>query len=201
MHVHFGVELLRAEWLDAVVCIGTFDGVHLGHQAVIRQSVEKARLKGLPCVLATFDRHPAAVLAPEKCPPSIASLQANLRHFEELAVSVAVVLTFDKALSETSAESFFQHVILESFHASSIVVGHDFAFGKNREGKPEWLSSRIETEMIPPFELVGVRVSSSMIRRAVQEGDMAKAMRLLGKPFEIPGIVIGGEKLGRTWFE
>lgn len=197
MHVHFGIELLKPEWSDSVVCIGTFDGVHLGHQQVIRQAVERARQKGLPCVLATFDRHPAAILAPERCPPTIASLQSNLRHFEELGVAVAVVLTFNRELSETSADDFFENVVKAKLRARAIVLGHDFAFGHGREGTPDWLKARIETEVIAPFEIQGVRVSSSAIRKAVQEGRLEDAAVLLGRPFEIPGIVVAGQRLGR----
>jgi len=197
MHVHFGVELLQPEWRESVVCIGTFDGVHLGHQEVIKHAVNRARAKGLPCVLVTFDRHPAAILAPERCPPIIASLQSNLRHFEELGVAVAVVLTFDRGLSETSADEFFAKVITAKLQATAIVLGHDFAFGKNRQGTPEWLQARIETEVLPPFEVNGIRVSSSAVRKAILEGRVEDAGALLGRPFEIPGIVVRGQKLGR----
>lgn len=197
MHVHFGVDLLAPEWPHSVVCIGTFDGVHLGHQEVIRHAVRRAHAQGLPCVLATFDRHPAAILAPERCPPAVASLQSNLRHFEELGVAVAVVLTFDRVLGQTTAAAFFENVIEGKFRAQSLVVGHDFAFGKGREGTPEWLSQRIDTEVVPPFEVGGTRVSSSAVRLAIQEGRVEDAAVLLGRAFEIPGIVVHGQKLGR----
>src|SRR5437773_1782526 len=136
MQIQFGTDQLRAEWNAAVACLGTFDGVHLGHQAVIRSAVERARKSGVPCVLATFDRHPASVLAPEKCPMAIASIQSNLERFEELGVSHATVLTFDHRLSETSAEEFLDQVLIAKLRAISIVVGHDFAFGKDRVGTP-----------------------------------------------------------------
>jgi riboflavin kinase/FMN adenylyltransferase len=197
MHVHFGSDLLHAEWHESVVCIGTFDGVHRGHQAVIRRAVEKARELGLPCALLTFDRHPAAILAPDRCPAAIASLQANLQHFEDLGVAVAVVMPFTKELSETSAEAFFQDVVVDKLGGKSLVVGHDFAFGKARQGTPQWLSARIETEVIPPFQLEGMRVSSSAIRSSVEAGDVERAAKLLGRDFEMPGIVVSGERLGR----
>lgn len=198
MHVHFGVELLNAEWPHSVVCIGTFDGVHLGHQEVIRHAVNLAHSKLLPCVLVTFDRHPAAILAPERCPPAIATLQSNLAHFSDLGVAVAVVLPFDKALSETSAETFFNSILVGKLKAEAMVLGHDFAFGKGRQGTPEWLKQRIETDLIPPFTVAGKRVSSSEIRTAVSSGEVAHAEELLGRPFEIPGIVVKGDQLGRT---
>lgn len=198
MQVHFGVELLHAEWVHAVACIGTFDGVHLGHQEVISSAVKLARQREWPAVLVTFDRHPAHVLAPDRCPPAIASLQSNLAGFAALGVAAAVILPFDVALSQTSATSFYEGILLERIKAAAVVVGHDFGFGHRREGSPEWLQSRIETLVVPPFEMKGGRVSSSNIRTAVAEGRVDAAAHWLGRPFEVSGIVVPGQKLGRT---
>jgi riboflavin kinase/FMN adenylyltransferase len=198
MQVHFGLELLNAEWSSSVVCIGTFDGVHLGHQAVIGLAVTEAFQRELPCVVLTFDRHPAHVLAPERCPKAIASLGENLAQFERLGVGVSVILPFTEELSQTGAQTFFDEMLVRCLRAKRLVVGHDFAFGKGREGTPAWLQSRIETEVVPPFELHGSRVSSSAVRTAVSEGDMEEAARLLGRPFAISGIVVSGQRLGRT---
>ncbi|HTQ10765.1 MAG TPA: bifunctional riboflavin kinase/FAD synthetase [Fimbriimonadaceae bacterium] len=198
MQVHFGVELLAAEWTESVVCIGTFDGVHRGHQEVIRTAVTKALQHECPCVLVTFDRHPAHVLAPAKCPKAIASLQSNLAEFKVLGVAVAVVLAFDLSLSQTSADVFFEKILVECLRAKAIVIGHDFAFGHNRAGTPKWLEDRIETRVVPSFEIDGRRVSSSEIRRAVEAGMVEEAGALLGRPFEIPGVVVPGRRLGRS---
>ncbi len=198
MQVHFGDDSLRAEWPEAVACVGTFDGVHLGHQEVIRTAVCKARELDLPCVLVTFDRHPAAVLAPDKNPQTVSSLQDNLAAFEQFGVSVTLILTFDFALSQMSAGDFLQVILRERVKATSIVVGHDFAMGHDRVGTTAWLSEHIPTTVVPPFEVDGARVSSSDIRRAVVSGDMALATALLGRPFRVNGVVVGGQKLGRT---
>lgn len=197
MQVHFGADLLRAEWHQSVACIGTFDGVHLGHQAVIAEALRLAREADLPCILVTFDRHPAAILAPDRCPQAVASLAENLREFERLGVSLAVVLPFTADLSQTTASDFLATILQGKLRADSLVVGHDFAFGKGREGSPEWLAGRIRTTVVPPFELDGRRVSSSEIRRDVTAGRVEAAARLLGRPFEFGGIVVAGEKLGR----
>ena len=197
MQVHFGVGLLRAEWHKAVVCVGTFDGVHLGHQVVVSQAVDLARSLELPCVLVTFDRHPAAVLAPSKCPKAVAGLQENLRAFKHLGVAATVVLTFDAELSRMSAERFLREILLGSVKAATIVVGHDFAMGHGREGTTDWLSARVPTIVVPPFEVGGMRVSSSAIRQAVSVGDMDTASGLLGRPFALSGVIVGGQKLGR----
>jgi riboflavin kinase/FMN adenylyltransferase len=197
MQVHFGIGLLRAEWRKSVACVGTFDGVHLGHQAVIMEAVAQARLQELPCVLVTFDRHPAAILAPARCPKALAGLQENLQAFNSLGVSATVVLPFDAELSRMSAERFLREILIGAAKASRLVVGHDFAMGNGREGTAEWLSLRLPTSIVPPFEIDGVRVSSSAIRLAVAEGRMEDAARLLGRPFALSGVVVGGQKIGR----
>lgn len=197
MQVHFGLELLHAEWPGSVVCVGTFDGVHLGHRKVIQRAVEASRDAELPSVLVTFDRHPAHILAPDRCPQAIAPLGDNLEQFEAIGVAIAVVLAFDFGLSQTPAQTFLASYLVEALKAQKLVVGHDFAFGKGREGTPEWLQSRIETEIVPPFELDGNRVSSSAIRQAVAEGRVEDVSRLLGRPFQVSGVVVAGERLGR----
>ncbi len=198
MLVHFGAETLDVEWNRAVVCIGTFDGVHLGHRAVIGETCRQAQAEGLPSVLVTFDRHPSATLAPENCPPAIASLEQNLARFQALGVSMAVILAFDRHLAETEAETFFKHVLVSKLRAGRMVVGHDFAFGKGRAGTPKWLSGCIDTTVVPPFELFGKRVSSREIRCQVEQGDVTSASLLLGEPFSLSAVVVGGERLGRT---
>ena len=198
MQVHFGIDLLHPEWQRSVACIGTFDGVHLGHQEVIGGAVSRARELELPAILVTFDRHPAAVLAPERCPPAIAPLQSNLGQFGRCGVDVAVILEFTRELSQTSAESFYHEILGERLHTEELVVGHDFAFGRDRQGTPEWLQQRIPTRVIPPFGPEGHRISSSEIRQAIGEGRVEDAGRWLGRPFEVSGVVVHGQKLGRT---
>lgn len=198
MLVHVGSESLAAEWDEAVACIGTFDGVHLGHQELIRTTVDKARASECPSLIITFDRHPMAILAPERCPPAVADLAANLECMRNLGVAVAVVLPFDEAIAATSAEAFFDGVLLRRAHAVEMVVGHDFAFGHGRQGTPDWLAKRIPTTVVPPFELSGERVSSSRVRHLVASGDVEAASRLLGRSFAMAGVVVSGQKLGRT---
>jgi riboflavin kinase/FMN adenylyltransferase len=198
MIVRFGVEALGKDWPSSVVCIGTFDGVHPGHQKVIRTAVEIAERQEEPAVILTFDRHPMAVLAPDKCPPAVGTLDIDLAEFERLEVAATIVLQFDDRLASTLADHFFERILRARLRANQMVVGHDFAFGKNRQGTPDWLKERIETTVVPPFELEGQRVSSSDIRRAIQDGDIASANKLLGRSWTQEGIVVTGQKLGRT---
>lgn len=197
MLLFLGAAGLRPEWDGSVVCIGTFDGVHLGHQKVVSTAVAEARRRSLPSVVVTFDRHPASVLAPDRCPPCLASVASNLRRFEALGASVAVVLPFDRCLADQSAQDFLEGLLVGSLRAGAMVVGHDFAFGKGREGTPSWLGERIATTVVPPFEEGGSRVSSSAIRRLVAEGLTDRAAELLGRPYCLEGVVVAGERLGR----
>lgn len=180
-----------------MACVGTFDGVHRGHEAVIAKAVADARRQELPLVVVTFDRHPSAILAPQRTPKYLAPLQENLARFEALGASVAVVLHFDAELSRMSADRFLSEVLVGSVCATEIVVGHDFAMGNGREGTTDWLSARIPTTVVPPFEVDGERVSSSAIREAVAKGEVERAARLLGRPYALTGVVVSGKKLGR----
>ncbi|MBS1726991.1 MAG: bifunctional riboflavin kinase/FAD synthetase [Armatimonadetes bacterium] len=198
MQVHFGVELLRPEWDKAVVCIGTFDGVHVGHQQVIGAAVARAKELEIPVIVVTFDRHPAVILNPSKAPKAIASLKMNLEQLQVHGVGLTVVLPFNAWLSRMSADEFFQSILLDKLKAEVVVVGHDFAMGNGREGNTEWLQSHIETVIVPPYEVGGIRVSSSAIREFVGTGELDKANQLLGRGFEVQGFVEHGQKLGRT---
>ncbi len=198
MQVQFGPNVMIAEWSASVACIGTFDGVHLGHRAVISTAVQGARSRELPSVLLTFDRHPATLIAPERAPKPISAVWDNLHLFEELGVSVAIVLPFDEQLRQMTAAGFLRTILRGLAKAELLVVGHDFAMGHDREGSTEWLSSHMPTIVLPPFELEGRRVSSSEIRADIQQGRVEEAARLLGKPFAITGVVSPGKRLGRT---
>jgi riboflavin kinase / FMN adenylyltransferase len=198
MQVHLGVGSLHPEWPEAVVCLGTFDGVHLGHEAVIRRAVHEARGKDLPCVLVTFDRHPAAILSPSSNPKRLASLEENLARFAQLGVSITLILPFDENLSQMSANDFLAEILRGGLHASEIVVGHDFAMGHGRIGTAAWLAERIRTTIVPAFEVGGERVSSSAIRLAVCTGEVDIATKLLGRPYALTGVIVSGQKLGRT---
>jgi riboflavin kinase/FMN adenylyltransferase len=197
MQVHLGLDQVLPEWPGSVVCVGTFDGVHLGHRQVIGTAVSLARERELPCVLFTFDRHPAAVLDPSRMPPCLRSLAANLERFRALGVAVSVVQPFTADFRQTSAERFLREFLIGRLRAQAVVVGQDFGFGKNREGDVSWLAARIETLSIDPVLLGSERISSTAIRTAVQEGRMEDAAAMLGEPFAAEGVVVGGERLGR----
>lgn len=197
MILQFGADLLQPEWSDAVVCVGTFDGVHLGHREVIRTAVELGRDTRRPSVVVTFDRHPLAVIAPERKPPALAPLEENLAQIASAGASACVVMPFVASLAAQTAEEFWRTVLRDALRAGHAVVGHDFRFGKDRGGDGAWLAARMPTTVVAPFTVDGRRVSSSVIRAMVAEGDMVSAASLLGRPFAVRGVVIGGRRLGR----
>lgn len=198
MLIHIGLELLEPEWNESVVCIGTFDGVHLGHQALLHQAVSMAKERECPSIALTFDRHPAAILAPDRKPQSISTFDQDLRYLKNSGIAATLILPFDRALANTTASEFLNEILIGRLKCQQLVVGYDFALGKGREGTIDWLSSRIATHVVEPVLDEGVRVSSSAIRRAISEADFSQVTRWLSRPFALHGVVVGGQKLGRT---
>ncbi|MDQ2985385.1 MAG: riboflavin biosynthesis protein RibF [Armatimonadota bacterium] len=196
MQTVFGLDAITTKWPPSTACVGVFDGVHLGHAAIIREAVSRARLAGRPAVALTFDRHPMAVLAPQNCPKSILAPHANLRKMEAMGLDVVVVATFDRPFSQLTASDFYRGVLLEKLNTAEMVVGHDFAFGHKRVGTAEWLAEQMPTHIHPPLEMDGVRISSSAVRKAIDDGRVADAGRLLGGSFCLEGVVVRGQRLG-----
>ena len=197
MLTHFGRIHLRPEWKESVVCIGTFDGVHRGHQEVIQTAVAEAARHEIPCALVTFDRHPASTLAPDRNPASIATLEQNLRAFRQMGVGIALVLPFDADMATKTAETFAAEILDDALCARHLVVGHDFALGRGRAGTGEWLAQRYDNQIVPPYLIDGQRVSSTAIRVAIAEGRVEDAAQWLGRPYALAGVVVGGQRLGR----
>jgi riboflavin kinase/FMN adenylyltransferase len=171
------------------VAIGTFDGVHLGHQAVI---------DGADTVL-TFDPHPLEVLHPAATPKLIMPFGVKRDVIEGLGVEELVVIPFDKDFSSRSAEDFIEHVLLEKLDAKQVAVGENFRFGAKAKGDPAMLEARseFETRVVPLVEVDGETVSSTRIRALVAAGEMDGARRCLGAPFMVEGEVVRGDQRGR----
>lgn len=171
------------------VAIGTFDGVHLGHRAVI---------EGADTVL-TFDPHPLEVLHPAATPKLIMPFGVKRDVIEGLGVEELVVIPFDKAFTERSAEDFVEHVLLEKLDAKQVSVGENFRFGSKAKGDPAMLEARPEfqTRVVPLVEVDGETVSSTRIRALVAAGEMEAARRCLGAPFMVEGTVVKGDQRGR----
>jgi riboflavin kinase/FMN adenylyltransferase len=190
--------------LHRPVClaIGVFDGVHLGHQQIIRRAVERARAHNARALVLTFDRHPNAVVAPERVPPMIFTPRQKERALAALGVDVLWVMRFDEATSRLSGEAFLRRLAQIPGGLGAVCVGADFVFGHQRSGNVALLQ-RLGNELgfdviaVPPVLLDGVAVSSTRIREAIRRGDFADATRLLGRDYALAGTVVRGEGLGR----
>lgn len=190
---------------NTVLTIGTYDGLHLGHQAVIERLVQVARASGRKSVVVTFFPHPRYVLNPaaDAKPGLIASIEKKFQLMEGWGVDVAFVVPFDKALSQVSAEDFLAEILIKNFSPSTIIIGHDHHFGHNRQGDALFLENQktkfgFDLEVVNAINSKAGVISSSRIRAIIAEGDCERANGLLGWVFEIRGTIMEGEKRGHT---
>jgi riboflavin kinase/FMN adenylyltransferase len=189
--------------LDAsVVTLGNFDGIHLGHQALVGQTVEEARRRRAASVVVTFDPHPLKVLAPGRAPRLILTAEDKIAMLGELGVDVVVSQHFDRSFANLSAEEFVQRSIVDRLKSKKMFVGRDLRFGHARRGNVdllvEWGAALgFEVSIVEPIIVGGARVSSSRIRRLVEDGRVDEARASLGRYHFISGTVIEGSRRGR----
>jgi riboflavin kinase/FMN adenylyltransferase len=182
----------------AVVSVGVFDGVHLGHQAILAQNVEHARALAASPTVVTFRDHPKRLLLGH-APRTLTSLEHRLELFRRAGIRRCVVLTFDERLREIPAERFTRESLVGQLGARRFVLGFDSKFGRNREGTPERLRALGFDVVVVQKVLVADRpVSSTAIREAVELGDLESASRMLGRPVAVYGDVVAGDGRGRT---
>ncbi len=186
---------------DTLLTIGVFDGVHLGHKHLISRLKELARRQGFASGVITFPQHPQEVLSPQTGLPWLTGLELRIALLKDEGVDIVVPLSFTPQLASLSPEKFI-NLLKEHLRMRGLVVGPDFALGKNREGDIDTLH-RLGREMgfsvtvVPPMTIDGAVVSSTAIRQALADGDMKEAQKLLGRPFRLEGRVVGGDKRGR----
>ncbi|HSO05770.1 MAG TPA: bifunctional riboflavin kinase/FAD synthetase [Pelomicrobium sp.] len=185
----------------AALTIGNFDGVHLGHQAMIAQLVAAARERSLPACLMTFEPHPREFFAPDKAPTRLTSLREKLELLADLGIQHTVILRFDYEFARVSAEDFVFRILHRALDARWVLVGDDFRFGARRAGDFAFLSERgrelgFDVQAMPTVAVGATRVSSTAVREALAAGDLSGAESLLGRPYSISGRVVDGEKLG-----
>jgi len=185
-----------------VVAMGNFDGVHLGHRAVIAAALQMAHSHGRPALAVTFEPHPRRFFSPHTPQFRLTDEAAKLRLLAGTGLAGAVVMTFDKMRAGTSAQDFIHHELIERLGISGIAVGYDFHFGKGRVGSPSLLVNEaprlgIEVDVQPHVDIEERPVSSSAIRMALAEGQIDEATRMLDGPWFVTGEVIHGEKRGR----
>jgi len=186
----------------AVLAIGNFDGVHLGHRAVLRTAMERAHAAGKPAAALTFEPHPRRYFQPDAPSFRLSSEAAKLRLLAATGLDGAVVLSFNKDLADLTAPRFVEEFLLSRIGVSGVVVGFNFQFGKGRQGTIDFLKTEgsrrgFSVDVVEPFELNGERVSSGAVREALAAGDINRATALLGQPWFVTAQVVHGDKRGR----
>jgi len=186
-----------------VVTVGTFDGVHLGHMAVLREIAARAEAAGRKSVLVTFEPHPLEVVNPQAAPPLLTTGPERREVLAGTGLDYVVFLRFDRRLADFTPERFVREVLIGRCGMRELVIGHDHGFGRGRSGDVETLrrlgqSDGFAVDVVGAVELGGHAVSSTAIRRAVAGGDLRSAARLLGRPYTLSGRVVRGEGRGRT---
>ena len=201
MKVFYGQMFQNVALAQPKVALGTFDGVHLGHQELLRQLVAWARTTDSDAAVVTFDRKPRDALA-GRTSDLITSLQHRLLLFERLGVDATLVLTFDEHLAACEPDAFVKDILVDGLHAAGVLLGHDTRFGREGRGNMELLCQLgkalgFETCSVPVVEVDDRPVSSTRIRQAIQRNDLATVERLLGRRMSLLGTVVGGTARGR----
>jgi riboflavin kinase / FMN adenylyltransferase len=196
-----GYLLPRVEH-GATVTVGSFDGVHLGHQAVLREIDRRAREAGRASVLVTFDPHPLEVVNPEAAPPLLTTGPERLEILAQSPLDYVVILRFDRQMAALTPDEFVRQVLLDRCRVRELVIGHDHGFGRGRSGDVETLrrlgtTLGFDVDVVDPVDYGGQPVSSSRIRRAITGGDLTSAAAMLGRRYGVVGQVGQGERRGR----
>lgn len=188
---------------DGVLSIGNFDGVHRGHAALVAEARRQARSRGRPAIALTFDPHPLQLLRPESFQPILSSLGDRAALLQIAGADQVVVLETTPELLRLSADDFFQSVIRGQLGVRGLVEGPNFAFGRNREGTVETLTqlcgqAGVELTVLQPVLQDGRPISSSRVRRALEQGAVCEAASLMGHPYRLRGTVVAGQRRGRA---
>jgi riboflavin kinase / FMN adenylyltransferase len=197
-----GLVDLQRQRKSCVATIGNFDGVHLGHHAVLDQLKESAKNADLLSTVVIFEPQPIEYFSPDKAPSRLTRLREKLQQFSVHDIDRVVCLKFDEKIANLSAAEFVDDILLNALAVKKLIIGDDFRFAKNREGDYQYLLNAAQKEgfevsMTDSFTSDSERVSSTLIRHALANGDMSKATRLLGRPYRISGRVVHGDKRGR----
>ncbi len=198
-----GLHNLRPRHRGCVATVGAFDGVHLGHQAVLRHLLEKATEIGLPSTIIVFEPLPREYFSPMEAPARIMSFREKFQELRYEGVDRLLRIRFDDSLRSMSAQQFIDRVLVEGLGVRYVVLGDDFRFGSDREGDYLFIREQgehygYEAQPTPTLIMEGERVSSTRIREALEAGEFSLAERLLGRPYSISGKVIYGRQLGKT---
>lgn len=185
-----------------MLAIGNFDGLHLGHRALLERLTATARQHGLPSAVMTFEPHPRELFTPDQAPARLTSLREKLSLLEACGIDEVFMLHFSRKLAGLSADDFIDRILVQGLGVRHLIIGDDFRFGKGRGGDFALLHGAGQrhgfgVEAMHTIEIDGERVSSSAVREALAAGDLEHAARLLGRPYCISGRVVHGDKIGR----
>ena len=205
MEVHQFLDSLVFE-TPTVVTLGTFDGLHLGHQKIISDVVGETRERGAESVVVTFDRHPAELLRPENVPYFLTSFEDKVSLIADCGIDHLLVIPFNQKESERSAEDFVREILIGKLSTELLIVGHDVHFGNDREGNfgfLEQIAEQLDFEIRKVDPVMRSKddseaISSTAIRRALRGGEVESATQMLGRPYSISGEVVYGDQRGRT---
>ena len=204
MHVFLDIRKIDFDKFDRpVVSLGTFDGVHLGHQAIIKKLLQESKEKNKTGLVVTYEPHPQSVVAPQNAPQILTTLEEKFFLLEKLGVEETLVINFDSKLSQLEAKDFLEEILVGKLNVGEIIVGHDHAFGRNRSGKIELL---VQASKKYNFELEVLsavytdsreRISSTKIRKELKEGDFSRGIKMLGHSYPIWGKATKGKGRGK----
>ena len=197
-HIPKSTHARHANDASRVLAIGNFDGLHLGHQALLAKTVDVAKSQQLKPAVMTFEPHPREFFMPQNAPARLSSLREKLEYFNEVGVNDVFVLRFNQAFSAVTAHDFMHQVLRDSLQANTILVGGDFCFGAKRKGTvQDLIDTGFSLIDFPEVKVGDARVSSTLVRDALADGDLVQAERFLGRPYSISGKVVHGAQLGR----
>lgn len=201
MQVFRSLAGIPAGFGPSVVTVGNFDGVHIGHRAIMLRVAGIARERGLVPVALTFDPHPARMLAPERAPAMLMTVEQRLRTLEALGIGATVVIPFSADFARLSPAEFIKRILVSALRTRCILVGEDFRFGHRQSGDASTLRAAGERdgftfEPVAAVQWRGERVSSSAVRAAIAQAQVARACRMLGSPFALEGEIVKGQGIG-----
>lgn len=201
MNIFRSLAEIPSTFGPSIIAIGNFDGVHAGHRRIMRRVSELARAKGCTATVLTFDPHPARVLAPDRAPKLLMTIDQRLRNLEAEGIEAVLLLPFSLEFAKLTPEEFAEQVLARTLHARVVLVGEDFRFGYKQAGNIDTLRALgerfgFELEPVKAIERRGERISSTAIRKLVEAGRVSLACRMLGAPFALEGEVVRGKGIG-----
>jgi riboflavin kinase/FMN adenylyltransferase len=190
-------------WRGAAIAIGNFDGVHVGHRALIQRARELAAARDALTVALTFDPHPSMLFAPGSAPARISSIARRLELLADAGVDAVVVEPFTRELACVAPDAFIDDIVLTALRARAIVVGYDFSYGQGRAGTVDALTAHgraagVDVAIVPPVTVDGEVASSTRVRALMRSGDLVRTERMLGRPWDVDGVVVQGAQRGRA---